>query len=157
MRFASLAPVGSEIEEMETLYGKFDLGLDGQPTLLWQGRNLRKWRMPEMMQLAFFPDMYVAKVLVNRRVFGPLEQVYGEIMARWTREAREAHGLNQFVKCYCFGDGDRPNLFWYGAAWRLSPQVSGETLGEVIKVFTRNGFTYRGDTERRRLRDFELW
>jgi hypothetical protein len=157
MRFAPMAPVAEAIPEMEKLYGRFDIGLDGRPTMLWEARNLKKWRSPEMFQLAFFPDVYVTKTLVNRRIFGPLPLVYEEIMARWTTEARQAYGLNQFVKCYNFGDGNAPSLFWYGAAWRLSPQVGGEVLGEVIKIFTRHGFTYCGTTDKRRIRDFEYW
>ena len=157
MRFVALAPVHEAVAEMEQLYGKFNLDLEGKPNLLWENQNLKKWRPPEMLQHAFFPQMYIAKVRVNRRIFGPLSLVYEEIAARWTTEARSAHGLNQFVKCYCLGDGHGPNLFWYGAAWRLSPQVGGSVLDEVAKIFTRNGFTYCGTLDKRRLRDFEMW
>jgi hypothetical protein len=157
MRFVQMALVHEAVPEMEELYGQFDLGLDGVPNTLWESRNLKKWRPPEMLQHAFFPQMYIPKVRVNRRIFGPIGLVYEEIAARWTAEARKAYGLNQFVKCYCFGDGPGPNLFWYGGAWRLSPQVGGEVLGEVIKVFTRHGFTYCGALDKRRLRDFEMW
>jgi hypothetical protein len=153
MRSAVLAPISPTISEMETLYDRFDLDLYGRPTVGWENRCLRKWRPPEMLESAFFPGYYLAKVLVNKRLLGPLEQVYNEIVMRWTLEARRAHGLNQFVKCYAFGDGDKPNLFWYGAAWELSPQVNGEELTEVVKIFTRNGFTH----DRKRLRIFEYW
>jgi hypothetical protein len=157
MRFASLAPVSETVGEMELLYGKFDISLDGRPTVLWEARNLRKWRSPEMFQLAFFPDCYVTKTVVNRRIFGPLAQAYEEITARWTPESRRAYGLNQFVKCYCFGDASTPNLHWYGAAWELSSQVGGEVLSEVIKIFTRHGFTHCGATDKKRIRTFEFW
>jgi hypothetical protein len=152
-----MAQVGTHVPEMQALYGTFDIGLDGRPTALWEARNLKRWRTPEMFQLAFFPDVYVAKTVVNRRIFGPLALCYEEITARWTAEARAAYGLNQFVKCYSFGDGDAPTLFWYGAAWRLSPQVGGEVLAEVVKVFTRHGFTHCGVIDKKRPRDFEFW
>src|SRR6267378_1790512 len=155
MRFAQMAPVTERVGEMQAAYGAFDISLDGVPTPVWLARNLQKWRSPEMFQLAFFPDVYVKKVLVNRRIFGPLDLTYEEITARWTTEARAAYGLNQFVKCYSFGDGEAPSLFWYGAAWRLSPQVGGEVLSEVCKIFTRHGFTHCGVTDKRRVRDFE--
>jgi hypothetical protein len=157
MRFVSLAPVGPEIAEMEALYGRFDIGLDGLPTPSWVARNLKKFKPGQMFQHAFMPDVWVNGVLVNRLIVGALHQVYAEIGARWTLEARTAYGLTQYVKCYCFGDGDKPNLFWYGAAWRLRQQVGGEALSEVIKVFTRHGFTYCGSTDKKRLRDFEMW
>jgi hypothetical protein len=157
MRFAQMAPVTEQVPEMQRLYGEFDIALDGLPTPAWIARNLVKWRTPEMMQLCFFPDVYVKKVLVNRRIFGPIALSYEEIVARWNTEARKAHGLNQFSKCYAFGSGDLPSLFWYGAAWRLSPQVGGEVLGEVVKIFTRHGFTWCGVSDKRRVRDFELW
>jgi hypothetical protein len=152
-----MAQVGGAVKEMESLYGRFDISLDGTPSLVWLNRNLQKWRSPEMFQLAFFPDVYVKKVLVNRRIFGPLSLVYEEITTRWTVEARQAYGLNQFCKCYCFGDADIPSLFWYGAAWRLSQQLGGEVLTEVIKIFVRNGFTHCGLTDKKRVRDFEFW
>jgi hypothetical protein len=157
MKAASMALVSPEIAEIELVYDKFDIGLDGRPTPFWESRNLKKWKPPEMMQHAFFPDVYLARVLVNHRMLVPLGRVYAEIVMRWTRESRDGHGLNQFVKCYAFGDGEKPNLFWYGAAWRLSQQVGGEVLSEVIKVFTRHGFTYCGTNDKRRLRDFEFW
>lgn len=157
MRFAKLAPVTDEVVEMERLYGTFDLGLDGSPNLLWQARNLKQWKPPEMFQCAFFPEVYIARVRVNRQILGALERVYLEIAAHWTAEARRAYGLNQFVKCYSFGDGESPNLFWWGAAWRLSPQIGGEALSETVKIFTRHGFTHCGTTDKKRIRDFEMW
>jgi hypothetical protein len=157
MRFVSLAPVSEEVGEMEILYGKFDIGSDGLPTPSWVGRNLKKFRPPEMLQHAFMPEVYVSRILCNRRIVGALYQVYAELGARWTLEARAAYGLSQFVKCYSFGDGSAPSLHWYGAAWELSPQVGGEVLSEVIKVFQRHGFTYCGTTDKKRLRTFEFW
>ena len=157
MRFAKIAPVSDAVAQMEALYGTFDIGLDGSPNMLWQARNLKQWRPPEMFQCAFFPDVYVARVRINRRLLGPLGRVYEEICTRWTREARIAHGLNQYVKCYAFGDGEIPNLVWWGAAWRLGAEVGGEVLGQVIEVFKRHGFTHAGASYKRRLRDFELW
>lgn len=142
---------------MELLYDKFDLGLDGFPTPWWQARNLLKWKSPFPLEHAFFPDSYLQRVWVNRRMAGPLWQAYAEIAARWTREARAAYGLNQFVKCYCFGEGSKPNLHWYGAAWELSSQVGGEILAEVVKVFTRHGFTHAHTSDKHKLRTFELW
>lgn len=157
MRFAKLAPVSDAVPEMEQLYGRFDIGLDGLPNTLWQSRNLKAWKPPEMFQMAFFPDVYLARIRVNRRIFGPLAQAYEEISARWTIEARRGHGLNQFVKCFCFGDGPGPSLFWYGAAWELSPQVGGEVLTDVVKIFTRHGFTHGYTGDKRKLRVLEYW
>ena len=153
MRNASLAQVTDLVKDMELLYGQFDIGLDGQPTETWQNRNLKRLRLPEMLQHAFFPQVYLLKVVVNRRMVAPLERVYLDICNRWTESERKAYGLNQFVKCYCFGDGSAPSLFWYGAAWELSGQVSGEPLTETVKLFQKQGFTH----DRKRLRVFEYW
>lgn len=157
MRNASLLEVNEQVLDMARLYGQFDVGLDGRPTPQWEGRNLKRFKCPEMMQHAFFPQVYLAKVLVNRRLLGPLERVYSEIVVRWTPEARVAYGLNQFVKCYCFGDGAGPNLFWYGGAWELSTAVHGDVLSDVVKIFTRHGFTHAYVTDKKRLRTFEYW
>lgn len=153
MRFARLEPVTDVVINMQAVYGPFDLGLDGRPSRLWEGRNIKKFRPPEMMQHAFFPDVYLARIAVNRRILGALERVYQEIGACWTREARAAHGLNQYVKCYCFGEGSAPNLFWYGGAWELSVQVVGETLSKADEIFARHGFKRNP----KRLRTFEYW
>jgi hypothetical protein len=82
--------------------------------------------------------------------------VFTEIADTFTPEARDAYGLNQFVRCYAFG-GTEPDLFWYGAAWELSPQVGGETLSEAIKIFQRHGWTYCWIKDKHRLRQFEYW
>jgi hypothetical protein len=157
LRFASLAPVNDTISGMELLYDKFDIGLDGRPSVAWERRNLKLHRLDEPLKHAFFPDVFVYKTWVNRRMTAALGQVMREINMRWTAEARSAYGLDQFVKCYCFGDGESPNLHWYAAAWTLSPQVSGEALTEAVKVFTRHGFTYCGAADKKRIRTFEYW
>ena|SRR5215469_3843466 len=153
MRNAELAPVSDQVADMQLLYGAFDIGLDGRPTPTWENRNLKGLRLPEMLQHAFFPQVYIAKVTVNRRMMGPLERAYLDICGRWSEAERKAYGLNQFVKCYCFGDGAAPSLFWYGAAWELAPQVNGEALSEAVKIFQKQGFTH----DRKRLRIFEYW
>jgi len=143
----------SSSPEMEAVYGKFDLTLEGVPTEQWENRNLKKLRLPEMLQHLFFPQVYLVKVWVNRRMMGAIERVYIELSTRWDAKARADYGLNQFVKCYAFGDGDRPSLFWYGGAWELSPAVSGEVLEEAIGIFKKYGFKH----DRKRLRVFEYW
>jgi len=153
MRNVSLEPQSDMVIQMEAVYGKFDLGPDGRPTPTWEGRNLKRLRLPEMLEHVFFPGCCLLKVTVNRRMMGALERAYAEICVRWTPEARRAHGLNRFVKCYCFGEGNAPNLFWYGAAWQLASAVNGEVLDEATEIFKRHGFKHDG----RRLRVFEYW
>jgi len=84
---------------------------------------------------------------------GAITQVLGEINSRWEAKQAEKENLDVFVRSYCFGCDSEPNAFWYGAGWRLSPLVTGVALEEVIKVFTRHGFTWAGATDKRR-RDF---
>ena len=43
------------------------------------------------------------------------------------------------------------------SAWRLGDGVGGEVLASVIEIFRRHGFTHVGASDKRRLRDFELW
>jgi hypothetical protein len=141
------------VAEMEAVYGKFDIGLDGLPTPSWEGRNIKALRMPEMLQHAFFPEVYLPKVRMNRRMLGAIERVYVDISSRLSLAERKANGLNQFVKCYCFGDGAAPSLFWYGAAWELSPAVNGPVLDAAVEIFKAHGFKH----DRKRLRVFEYW
>jgi hypothetical protein len=138
---------------MQVLYGKFDVGIDGQPSPAWESRNLVWLRFDGPMRHAFFPEIWVFKTLVNRRMKNALSTAFRELGLRWTREAKEAHGINQFVKCYCFGDGAKPNLHWYGAAWELSPALGGGELDDTIAIFIKAGFTY----DRKRLRTLEYW
>jgi hypothetical protein len=142
---------------MESLYGPFEITFEGVPALGWENYNLRKFQLPETLQLAYFPDAYLRFVRCNRRMIGALGGALSELVKTWSVEARAAHGLNQFVKCYCFGDGAGPNMHWYGAAWELSPRVGGEVLTEAIKIFTRNGFTWSGQEDKKRIRSFEYW
>jgi hypothetical protein len=153
MRNVELVSLDERVSEIEALYGRFDIGLDGLPTPAWEGRNIRAIRMPEMLRHASFPGVYLQKVRGNRRMMGALQRVYIDIWGQWNDAERKAHGLNQFVKCYCFGDGSRPNLFWYGAAWEISAQVGGEVFTEAVKLFQKHGFTH----DRKRLRIFEYW
>jgi hypothetical protein len=157
MRAVQLAKATDQIVEMESLYGPFDLDFDGLPTPGWVSRNLRRLRLPEGLRLAFFPDAWVRRVYVNRRVSDALEKALMEICARFTPQFRSINGLDQFVKCYCFGEGTSPNLFWYGGAWRLSEQVGGPALEDARQIFVRHGFTHAWTTDKNRLRDFEFW
>jgi hypothetical protein len=146
-----------QAQELQRLYGFFDLGYDGLPTPGWAKRNLRFLRLPEGLRCAFFPTVWVRRVYVNRRMADAIEKVLLEICARFTPQFRSINGLDQFVKCYCFGDGSAPNLFWYGAAWRLSEQVGGPALEDARQIFVRHGFTHAWTTDKNRLRDFEFW
>jgi len=153
MRRVELAPLTDQVVMMEKVYGRFDIGFDGFPTDAWKGRNLKLFRPPEVLKHVYFPEAYVKRTLVNRQMFDAIGRVYQDIVGRWNAQAREAYGLNQFVKCYCFGDGSVPSLFWYGAAWELSPVVNGEALDQVIDLFKQHGFKH----DRKRLRVFEYW
>jgi hypothetical protein len=157
MRHALLDPEVKEATHIQTLYGSIDFSNEGRPKESWERRNLRTLRLDHPLKSPWFPDFWFHRIIVNRRIYDPLARVLGEINARWLPEARDAHGLSHFVKCYCFGDGEGPSLFWWGAAYRLSPAVGGEPLSEVIKIFTRHGFTHAGLSDKRRIRDFEFW
>jgi hypothetical protein len=157
MRAARLDDRLENAREIESIYGPIDLDLGGKPTVSWERRYLKLHRLDEPLQHAFYPDCWVHKILVNKRIDSALGNVMREINARWTPEVRKIHGLDQFLKCYVFGDGNKPNLHWYGAAWQLSGAVNGEMLGEAIKVFARHGFTYAGLNDKKRPRTFEFW
>lgn len=157
MRNVALAPVTDRVKEIQSLYGQFALGPDGRPPETWERRNLKSLRLERPLKSPWFPEFSYLRILVNRRMQDSIAGVLHELNTRYEPEFQAAHGLDQFVKCYCFGDGTHPTLFWYGAAWRLSEQVSGETLSEVGKVFTKYGFTSVGLGDKRRLRDFEYW
>jgi hypothetical protein len=153
MRNAELSQDSELIRQMEAVYGRFDLGPEGYPTPGWENRNLRSLRLPEMLVSEHFKGACLIKVRINRRMMGALQRTYLEICTRWQPGERAAHGLNRFVKCYAFGDGGAPNLFWYGAAWELSPSVAGAELDEVIQMFRQQGFKH----DRKRLRVLEYW
>jgi hypothetical protein len=156
MRAVKLNAKVEHLSDMNTLYGPFDLDVNsGRPTSQWEGRNLHSLRLPFPLRSAYFPDFWVKRVQVNRRAANALRLVFDEFRASYTIEALSRNGLDQFVRCYCFGDS-APSLFWYGAAWELSPQVSGEVMTDAIKVFSRHGWTYCG-LNRARIREFEFW
>lgn len=149
MRVEGLDLIKPEIaKKLEALYGPFGLGPDGQPLETWKARNIRKVRLGVVFRHSAFPNCWLRFVPVNRRMVGAISGVYAEVAARWTIEAQKQHGISLFQKCYCFGDGDMPNLFWYGAAWALPMALKGETLREMVKIFVRHGFTPKDDNER---------
>jgi hypothetical protein len=157
MRAVKLNPKIDRLEDMNSLFGLFDLDVNtGRPTSAWEGRNLHSLRLPFPLRSAYFPEFWVKRVQVNRRAADALHNVFMELRARHTIEALAKTGLDQFVRCYCFGDS-APSLFWYGAAWELSPQVSGEELTSTIKIFSRHGWAYCGLENKSRAREFEYW
>jgi hypothetical protein len=157
MRHIEFSQKVENLESITKLYGPFDLDImTGRPTEQWERRNLRKLRLPFGLRHVHFPEFWLRRVLINKRASEALTGVLDQMAAQWTIEALSAHGLDQYVRCYAFGGGE-PNLFWYGAAWELSPAVGGEILGEVIRIFSRHGWTYCGLNDKRRLRQFEFW
>ena len=157
MRAVKLNPKIDHLDQMNELYGIFDLDVNtGRPTPQWEHRNLHSLRLPFALRSAFFPDFWVKRIQVNRRAAGALSSVLAELAATYTLESLSKNGLDQFIRCYAFGDSS-PSLFWFGAGWELSPQVPGETLTAVIKVFSRHGWTYAGLNDRSRTREFEFW
>jgi hypothetical protein len=156
MRQVELNSKVEHLSEMTQLYGHFDLDPFGRPTPQWEGRNLHSLRLPFPLQSAYFPGFWLKRVQVNRRAADALLKVLREIAENYTPEAREAHGLDQFVRCYSFGTKS-PDLFWYAAGWELSPQVGGDVLSDVLKIFQRHGWTYCWIRDKRRIREFEFF
>ena len=157
MRQVELNPKIDHLAEINQLYGLFDLDINtGRPTEAWEKRNLHLLRLPFDLQSAYFPGFWPKRIQVNRRAAEALSRVFSEMAEHWTSEALKAYGLDQFVRCYAFG-GKSPDLFWYGAAWELSPQVGGEVLSEAITIFQRHGWTYCWIKDKRRIREFEYW
>jgi hypothetical protein len=157
MRQVELNSRIEHLQEINTLFGLFDLDINtGRPTDAWEARNLHSLRLPFPLQSAYFPGFWLKRVQVNRRAAEALLRVLQEMETIWTPEARDAYGLNQFVRCYQFG-GKQPDLFWYGAGWELSPQVGGEVLSEVITLWQKHGWTYCWIRDKRRIREFEYW
>lgn len=157
MRAVELNPKVENLAEMTRLYGPFDLDVNSaRPTPQWEGRNLHRLRLPFPMHSVHFPGFWVRRIPVNHRAADALHNVLSEFAATYTVEALAKNGLDRFVRCYCFGDSN-PSLFWYGAAWELSPIVQTEVLTDAIRVFGRHGWTYCGLDNRSRKLEFEYW
>jgi hypothetical protein len=158
VRQVELNPKVEHLSEINTLYGLFDLDINtGRPTEVWERRNLFSLRLPFELQSAYFPGFWLKRVQVNRRASEALAKVFAEIDETFSPEARRAHGLDQFLRCYAFGSGKEPNLFWYGAGWELSPQVNGEALSKAVQIFQRHGWTYCWIRDKHRIREFEYF
>ena len=157
MRAVKLNAKVDHLDQMNELYGPFDLDVNtGRPTPQWEGRNLHNLRLPFPLHSQFFPDFWVRRIKVNHRASDALHNVLAELRTSYTIEALAKNGLDRYVRCYCFGDST-PTLFWYGAAWELSPMVTGDTLTDTIKIFGRHGWTYCGLENRARSREFEYY
>jgi hypothetical protein len=157
MRLIELNPKIERAAEITALYGPFDLdAMTGRPTEHWERRNLYKLRLPFALRHVYFPEFWLRRCWINKRASESMIGVLDQMAAQWTLEALSAYGLDQFVRCYSFGS-KTPDLFWYGAGWELSPEVGGETLGEMIKIFARHGWTYCGLNDKKRIREFEYY
>ena len=148
------SPTSETIEHLEALYGKFDLRADGVPTAGWEGRNLRDHSLEHRLRFFWAPSVYLTRIRINKRMAPAMVEVLKEINAHWEPKLASAENLDVFVRSYCFGCDSGPNPFWWGAGWRLSQLVTGVALEETIKIFTRQGFTWAGATERKSPRDF---
>jgi hypothetical protein len=153
----TFSPTNEHIQLLEKLYTKFDLAANGWPTQAWENRNLRDYALNRRMRFFYAPAVYLTKVRVNRRMVEPLARVLAEIEERWDPKQAEKDNLDVFVRSYCFGGGElqMPNAHWWGAAWDLSPLVSGVALEEAIKIFQRQGFFWYGPGSKHLIRHFE--
>jgi len=154
MHAITFCPTDSDIETLERLYCKFDIGATGYPMPQWEGRHLNEMVLERPLRWFYAPDVWLSRLKVNRRMAGPMRQVFKEMWEKWDSKTAEAEGLDQYVRCYAFGSDDRPSPFWWGAGYRLSRRVSGVALEETIKIFTRHGFTWAGASDKRLPRDF---
>jgi hypothetical protein len=150
----TFSPSDADIESLEKLYCKFDIGASGYPMPQWEGRNISEMVLERPLRWAFAPEVYLSRLKVNRRMAKPMRLVFGEMWEKWDPKTAEAEFLDNYVRCYAFGCDERPNPFWWGAGYRLSRRVSGVALEETIKIFTRHGFTWAGATDKKNPRDF---
>jgi hypothetical protein len=157
MNDVTFIPTNDSIRALERVYSKFDLGANGLPTLAWENRNLRDYSLNRRLRYFYAPDVYLTKVRVNRQMVEPLNRVLSEIEARWDAKQAEKENLDIYVRSYCFGGGESsgPNAHWWGAAWDLSPLVSGVALEESIKIFLKNGFKWYGASNKALVRHLE--
>jgi hypothetical protein len=153
----TFSPTNDTIQQLEGFYTKFDLGANGYPTSAWENRNLRDYALNRRLRFFYAPAVYLTKVRINRRMVEPLASVLAEIEKRWDPKEAEKENLDVFVRSYCFGGGEIlvPNAHWWGAAWDLSPLVTGVALEEAIKIFQKNGFTWFGPSNKHLLRHLE--
>jgi hypothetical protein len=154
MHAINFSPTDSDIEALERLYTKFDISATGYPMPQWEGRNINDMVLERPLRWAFAPEVWLSRLRVNRRMAAPMRLVFSDMWQKWDPQSAETEGLDQYVRCYAFGCDDRPNPFWWGAGYRLSRRVTGVALEEVIKIFTRHGFTWAGATDKRAPRDF---
>jgi len=157
MSQTKLAPVSKDTEELVSLYGEIDMGPDGFPRAQWVGRTLVPLRLNPRLQYYLFPEVYLTRILVNRRMAPALAHVLEGIQRQWTYPETVENGLNQFVKCYSFGDGRAPQPCWWGASYWLSPKVQEDTIASVMKLFTKAGFTWGGTFTRKDERRFDYY
>ena len=127
MRAVKLNGKVDHLDQMNELYGPFDLEVNtGRPTPQWEGRNLHSLRLPFPLRSAYFPEFWVKRIQVNRRAADALSNVLFELAATHTIESLTKLGLNQFVRCYCFGDAS-PSLFGTARPGSSRPRWPGKS------------------------------
>lgn len=137
------------MHKAEQVYGKFELDF-------WTGKPTREWEIRQLHDLSinlwsyYIPDFFHRSVQVNRKAQATLAAIYAEIRSVFSPDEQKAYHLDQFVRCYCFGHGS-PSLFWWGAAWELSPKTKGDALDWAAEIFVKNGW------KRTSAKVFEHW
>lgn len=138
----SLSDEEPKVDRAQKLYGTFDLDFGtGKPSSEWEIRNIAL--VSVNLNSYWFPDFFHRSIQVNRRCAQALLGAYEILIARFDHQYRNSTGINDFVRCYCFGHGE-PNLFWWGGAWELSPRLTNDNLKEMIKIFQSVGWTQAG-------------
>ena len=157
MRQVELNPRIEHLDDMNRLYGLFDLDINtGRPTPQWERRNLHSLRLPVGLQSAYFPGFWLKRVQVNTRAAEALSKVLNQMAE--LGPLRRSRRMGSISLCAVTLSGAKSRTYSGTApAGSYRPMVGGEPLAEAVKIFQRHGWTYSGLNDKKRIREFEFW
>lgn len=145
-------------EALDAFYGKHVIGADGKPTAKWEQENLKLFKTPYPMTLAFEPFSTVTKIRCHKLVGESLVHVLEEILKQLgSLEEVQRARVHLFGGCYNFRaikGSNRLSTHAWGAGIDLDPDRNGlgikhdPTKGmmrlEVVKIFEKEGWKWGG-------------
>lgn len=146
----------NQIDQLQSFYGKLQLGPDGRPTQGWETSFLNQISTPYRLKLAWNQTITINKLTCHREVTPSLHRILGEILTYFeTPEAVSEAKYDVFAGCYEFRSAcasHKLSMHAYGAAILLGPLHSpryqpNEHDKAVAGIFEAEGWAWLGAAE----------
>ncbi len=146
-------------KDIESFFGKIQLGVDGRPTAKWEARNLTTVDVPFHLKLSWDEKITIRKFTCNRVVRPVLANIFEAIWELYGKDAKaiDEARMNRFGGCYNFRrmrGGSALSTHSWGIAVDIDPEKNplgkpynanaGMIPMDVVEIFERHGAEWGG-------------